>query len=101
VKSIVISQTGVEPSKSLRFDDIEAEVSEVEAHERYAKVAVAFIVTQSTNYFTDSVAQVAIQLNLRFTIFMIIFWGMFELFMSYNINYEKWPILVNFYFLCL
>jgi hypothetical protein len=86
----------------LRFDDIEAEVSEVEAHERYAKVAVAFIVTQSTNYFTESVAQVAIQLNLIFTIFMIIFCGfVYELFMSYNINYEKWPILVNFYFLCL
>jgi hypothetical protein len=46
------------PSGSLRFEDIKAEVSEEEAHKRYAEVAVAFMVTQMKNAFSESVGQV-------------------------------------------
>ena len=50
---------GVEPEKpSLRFEDIEAEVTESEAHTRYAAAAVAFIVSQMQDSFDEATAQV-------------------------------------------
>ena len=50
---------GIEPEKpSLMFEDIEAEVSESEAHTRYAAAAVAFMVNQMKDSFHEATVQV-------------------------------------------
>ena len=68
--------SGVEPEKpSLRFEDIEAEVSEAEAHTRYATVAVAFIVNQMLAAFDEATAQVPNFVSQRPILLKIKFWN--------------------------